>query len=62
MPLPATVAAQTAGDTSASGGNALVEVVVTARRRSENLQDVPITVTAVTAEAIRRTTLPTLLI
>ncbi len=53
LPLPATVTAQTAGDTSASDGNALVEVVVTARRRSENLQDVPITVTAVTAEAIQ---------
>ncbi|HUL17729.1 MAG TPA: TonB-dependent receptor plug domain-containing protein, partial [Steroidobacteraceae bacterium] len=52
LQLPATVAAQTAGDTSAGSGNSLVEVVVTARRRTENLQDVPITVTALTAGAI----------
>ena len=41
---------------SASGdqtGSGLQEVVVTARRRAENLQDVPLTVSAVTAETIQ---------
>jgi iron complex outermembrane recepter protein len=39
---------------SASGSNGgLEEVVVTARRRTEQLQDVPLTVTAVTAESIQ---------
>ncbi|HVP33037.1 MAG TPA: TonB-dependent receptor [Steroidobacteraceae bacterium] len=55
--LPAALPAQTATP-GASGAAAqpesagLQEVVVTARRRSENLQDVPITVSAVTASTI----------
>src|SRR3984957_10244937 len=38
-----------AGDVASNG---LQEVVVTARRRAENLQDVPLTVSAVTADTI----------
>ncbi len=44
MPMP--VAAQ--------GGDALEEVVVTARKRAENLQDIPDTVVALSAETIER--------
>jgi iron complex outermembrane recepter protein len=57
--LPALTAAQTApaggetaGGTGAGPGIGVEEVVVTARRRSENLEDVPLSVSAVTAEAI----------
>ncbi len=45
-------AAQTAPGDQA-GSIALQEVVVTARRRAENLQDVPLTVSAVTADTIQ---------
>jgi iron complex outermembrane recepter protein len=56
--LPAAGLAQTApaaGDTSTSGAaeNGIQEVLVTARRRSENLQDVPLTVAAVNADAMQ---------
>lgn len=37
-----------------SSGHALEEVVVTARKREENLQDTPLAVTALTAEALDR--------
>ena len=50
--LPATAIAQTAAP-AASDDNGLTDIVVTARRREENLQEVPIAVTAFTAEAIR---------
>src|SRR5580698_11356294 len=43
--------AQSAPGDEAGGG--LQEVVVTARRRAENLQDVPLTVSAVTADTIQ---------
>jgi iron complex outermembrane receptor protein len=43
--------AQNAPGNEASSG--LQEVVVTARRRAENLQDVPLTVTAITADTIQ---------
>ena len=43
--------AAAAGQTAAAAGNGLEEVVVTARRKEENLQDVPETVEAVTAQA-----------
>jgi iron complex outermembrane recepter protein len=52
---PAGVLAQSAAETAAAGSadsGALQEVVVTARRRTEQLQDVPLTVNAVTADAI----------
>ena len=58
--LPAALPAQTATTGAGASGAAaqpesagLQEVVVTARRRSENLQDVPITVSAVTANTIQ---------
>lgn len=46
LPMSAPVSAQ-------EGALALEEVVVTARRRSENLQDVPIAVTAFSGEALK---------
>jgi iron complex outermembrane receptor protein len=57
--LPAVLPAQTAATgaaaqaEAAAGGAGIQEVVVTARRRTENLQDVPLTVSAVTAETIQ---------
>ena len=48
----APVAAQSAGGTQASGGG-LEEVVVTANRRSESVQAVPIAVSVVSASNIR---------
>jgi iron complex outermembrane recepter protein len=45
-------AADAAAETSASG--ALQEVIVTAERREERLQDVPITVQALTAETLKQ--------
>jgi iron complex outermembrane recepter protein len=53
--LPAAAPAQTAATGAAAAATepaGLAEVVVTARRRTENLQDVPITVTAVSAATI----------
>ena len=44
--------AQTATEQSASDSLALTEIVVTAQRQSESLQQVPIAVSAVTAEAL----------
>jgi iron complex outermembrane receptor protein len=43
-----------AAQTAAAGSTVLEEVVVTAQRRSENLQDVPISVTAVSGEVLER--------
>jgi iron complex outermembrane receptor protein len=53
--LPAALPAQTAATGAAAQpeGAGLQEVVVTARRRTENLQDVPLTVSAVTADTIQ---------
>ncbi|WP_369062315.1 TonB-dependent receptor [Caulobacter sp. 73W] len=48
--LAGAAAAQTATDTS---GFAIEEIVVTAQKRSENLQDVPVSVTALTASALQ---------
>lgn len=45
--------AQTAQTAPATDSGSLQEVVVTARRRTENLQDVPLTVSAVTADTIQ---------
>src|SRR5687768_13978766 len=44
---PTTVAAQTSGDTAQ-----IEEVVVTARKREERLQDTPVAVTALSSEAL----------
>ena len=41
-----------ASDVHAQGASALEEIVVTARRREENIQDVPIAITALSAEDI----------
>lgn len=43
----------TAGNTRAEPAAAIDEIVVTARRREENIQDVPVAVTAVSGEALR---------
>ena len=54
---PLTFALATPGYTQSSAGDeslALDEVVVTARKREENLQDVPIAVTAISAETLQR--------
>ncbi|MEO0366908.1 MAG: TonB-dependent receptor plug domain-containing protein, partial [Pseudomonadota bacterium] len=48
--MPSPLLAQTTG---ASG--VVEEIVVTARRREESLQDVPVAITALTAEDITRT-------
>jgi iron complex outermembrane receptor protein len=45
-------AADTTAETAAAG--ALQEVIVTANRRAENLQDVPITIQALTAETLKQ--------
>jgi len=46
--------AQAAGETRASSGASLEEIVVTARRREENLQTTPVAITAVSAEMIEQ--------
>lgn len=54
--LPCTAFAQTANDIGASSeavaSDGLEDIVVTARRREENLQEVPVAVTAFSSEAI----------
>lgn len=58
MALASPALAQTAGERSgpltedSAGPTGLGEIVVTAQRRSENLQKVPISITAVTADAL----------
>jgi len=47
-------AAPAAGDSATSGGVSLNEIVVTARRRAENQQSVPIAVTALSGDALQR--------
>ena len=49
-PAPATAAAPAAA--APVGGTALEEVIVTARKRSENIQNIPVAVTAVSAEKL----------
>ena len=46
-------AAGAAGDSSTAQSAALEEIVVTAQRRSENIQDVPIAIQAFTAETLK---------
>jgi iron complex outermembrane receptor protein len=50
--LQSTAARAAAESTAASDG--LAEIVVTARRRAENLQDVPVAVTAISAETLQQ--------
>ena len=49
-PLPA--AAQEAQETPARGSEELQEVIVSAQKRTENLQDVPVPVTAISADTL----------
>ena len=49
--IPCTVAAEAPSDTASAGGP-IEEIVVTARKRTETLQDTPVAVTAVTADQI----------
>jgi iron complex outermembrane recepter protein len=51
---PAGAWAQSTTGTEAGGGDTLSEVVVTAQRRTENLQDVPITIQALTADTLQQ--------
>lgn len=57
LSVPATAivfaAPQAETATASGGGGELAEVVVTAQRRAENLQDVPITVQAITGDQLR---------
>ena len=55
-PATASVSANTSVDT----GDTLQEVTVTAQRRSENMQDVPISMQALTAEGLRQLNISTL--
>ena len=50
---PAAALAQTAAAVAVADSDRLETVVVTARRRTENLQDVPVAVTAVTADQLQ---------
>ena len=43
-----------AGSAPASSGGEIQEITVTAQRRSENLQDVPITIQALTADTLTK--------
>lgn len=54
--MPAAALAQ---DSAAGDDNTLAEIVVTAQRRSQQLQDVPIAITALNDEAIQRSDLST---
>jgi len=52
MAWAASAAAQSAPEVQETVGSGLNEIVVTAQRRSENLQSVPVTVTALTADSL----------
>ncbi|HEY5721019.1 MAG TPA: TonB-dependent receptor [Allosphingosinicella sp.] len=53
-PTPDETAAAAADDTTAETDQSEEDILVTARRRTENLQDVPIAVTAYSGEALER--------
>lgn len=53
MLLVAPAAAQSVNEQDSSGDERGDEIIVTAQRRNERLQDVPVSVTAVTAESLR---------
>jgi iron complex outermembrane recepter protein len=56
-----TAGAQTAATATAEpDANGLTEIVVTARRRTENLQDVPLAVTAINAESLQQNAITSL--
>ena len=52
---PAVAQAQTQSAPAAQEATSLTEIIVTARRRDESVQDVPAVVNAVTAEALQKT-------
>ncbi len=52
LPVVATAQSQQGDPAAESGNNVLDEVVVTAQRREQNLQDVPISVSAITAASL----------
>src|SRR5882762_9054817 len=56
----AVFAAEPAGETPSASSGALQEVIVTANRRTENLQDVPIAIQALTGEMIGQLNVTTL--
>jgi len=51
--------AASAAQTTGTGSGGLEEVIVTAERRSENLQDVPIAIQAITGEALQQLNIDT---
>ena len=53
-------AAETAPATGDNGSDALTEVVVTAQRRAENMQNVPISMTALTSQTLQQLNVSTL--
>lgn len=53
-------AAEPAADTSNAGSDAIAEVTVTAQRRTENMQDVPISMQALTAQTLQQLNVSTL--
>ena len=55
----AAAAAEPAASTTEGGSEALQEVTVTAQRRSENMQDVPISMQAFTAETLQQLNIQT---
>jgi iron complex outermembrane recepter protein len=55
----AQTAPSTSDVTSGSGGDALAEVTVTATRRTENMQDVPIAMQALTSQALEQLNIST---
>src|SRR6202051_1856161 len=53
-------AAEPASDTASAGNEGLAEITVTAQRRSQNMQDVPISMQALTAETLQQLNVQTL--
>ena len=51
--------AATATDTSASDSESIQEIVVTAQRRNESIQDVPITIQAITGDQLKQLNIQT---
>ena len=56
----AVAAAEPAADSSSAGTDAIAEVTVTAQRRTENMQDVPISMQALTAQTLQQLNVSTL--
>jgi iron complex outermembrane recepter protein len=53
-------AAETAADSSSASTDAIAEITVTAQRRSENMQDVPISMQALTGQTLQQLNVETL--